>query len=178
MHPSRNCTRAGNSSTQIQAASPHSRHTASLSRHTYVEAGELHCTGQGWHKAGPSQQLPPHVAWNQVTDAERRSLNGSASAENISRGQQPSLARPNSYKLPQGTHDHDVSIPGRHNAVLVSACIGSRNQLGPGCTHPLQACTHIVLQLPHMIFILTLTILICLSCYKDYILALAVLGVT
>ena len=58
--------------------------------------------GQGWHKAGPSQQLPPHVAWNDVTEAERRALNGSASAENLSRGQQTGSARPSSYKLPQG----------------------------------------------------------------------------
>jgi hypothetical protein len=59
-------------------------------------------TGAGWHKAGPDQQLPPHVAWNQVSDAERRSLDGSASAENISRGQQRGPMRSNSYKLPQG----------------------------------------------------------------------------
>ncbi len=59
-------------------------------------------TGAGWHKAGPDQQLPPHVAWNQVSDAERRSLDGSASAENISRGQQRGAARSNSFKLPQG----------------------------------------------------------------------------
>lgn len=58
--------------------------------------------GQGWHKAGPSQQLPPHVAWNDVTEAERRALNGSASAENLSRGQQTGSARPSSYRLPQG----------------------------------------------------------------------------
>ena len=58
--------------------------------------------GAGWHKAGPDQQLPPHVTWNQVSDAERQSLDGSASAENLSRGQQRGPARSNSYKLPQG----------------------------------------------------------------------------
>ena len=63
-------------------------------------------TGAGWHKAGPDQQLPPHVAWNQVSDAERRSLDGSASAENISRGQQQGPMRSNSYKLPQGIPCH------------------------------------------------------------------------
>lgn len=62
----------------------------------------LLAAGAGWHKAGPDQQLPPHVAWNQVTDAERRSLDGSASAENISRGQQRGPSRTHSYKLPQG----------------------------------------------------------------------------
>lgn len=56
--------------------------------------------GSGWHKAGPDQQLPPHVAWNQVTDAERQALDGSANAENISRGQQRGPARTHSYKLP------------------------------------------------------------------------------
>ena len=58
--------------------------------------------GSGWHKAGPDQQLPPHVAWNQVTDAERQALDGSASAENISRGQQRGPVRTHSYNLPQG----------------------------------------------------------------------------
>ena len=59
--------------------------------------------GAGWHKAGPDQQLPPHVAWNQVSDAEGKSLDGSASAENISRGQQHGPAQSNSQKLSQGT---------------------------------------------------------------------------
>lgn len=61
----------------------------------------LWAAGSGWHKAGPDQQLPPHVAWNQVTDAERQSLDGSAHAENISRGQQRGPARTHSYKLPE-----------------------------------------------------------------------------
>ncbi|KAL0051641.1 hypothetical protein WJX82_011053 [Trebouxia sp. C0006] len=65
--------------------------------------------GAGWHKAGPDQQLPPHVAWNQVSDAERRSLDGSASAENISRGQQRGPMRSNAYKLPQATGPDPVS---------------------------------------------------------------------
>lgn len=66
-------------------------------------------TGSGWHKAGPDQQLPPHVAWNQVTDAERQALDGSASAENISRGQQRGPVRTHSYNLPQGTGPDPVS---------------------------------------------------------------------
>ncbi|KAL3142735.1 hypothetical protein ABBQ38_003035 [Trebouxia sp. C0009 RCD-2024] len=65
--------------------------------------------GSGWHKAGPDQQLPPHVAWNQVTDAERQTLDGSANAENISRGQQRGPARTHSYKLPQSTGPDPVS---------------------------------------------------------------------
>ncbi|KAA6426594.1 MAG: SWI SNF complex subunit SMARCC2 isoform 2 [Trebouxia sp. A1-2] len=65
--------------------------------------------GAGWHKAGPDQQLPPHVAWNQVSDTERRSLDGSASAENISRGQQRGPMRSNSYKLPQAAGPDPVS---------------------------------------------------------------------
>lgn len=71
--------------------------------------------GAGWHKAGPDQELPPHVTWNQVSDAERRSLDGSASAENISQGQQRGpTARSNSYRLPQGAlqrSEHCFELP-------------------------------------------------------------------
>lgn len=75
--------------------------------------------GAGWHKAGPDQQLPPHVVWNQVSDSERRSLDGSASAENISRGQQRGPARTNSYKLPQGT-DLGAALNTCHSTLLSS----------------------------------------------------------